>query len=942
MVQSLPEKPLVALQSVLQEIREQSDSQVMVDLALNYIRQVFVAPLIWLALYDYDGHQLVGQGGVTLLDDSSLLTSVHPLQPGEIMEQVVIEQRPISLPDMSQEPRMGVWQREAQNLGGIQGCMIYPIQHQRRCMGILMLGSQVWGVTTTDEEKALLSILLGQLAASVAQLEVIWQRQMEKRVDEPLALLSKALREVSTTAERASAATLILQDFVAVSRVEIYWLDRKQNYFIPQSGMALPVPSLTSGSKSQAPKPTLTIGLRELGDLYYSLQKGQLILATEASGSARSDVPPKLMQQLRVQAILMAPIILEGDLLGFIAAESDVPRAWQEPDRQMMTTAANLIALSQPLEQLQVTTERVEQHLDFVGQLVRDAFAYADMETALQNAIQTLCDRLEASGCLVLVYRPISQTFSAFFEYRRDTRLSLPRQLGPLNDQDWADLMKGEAVAAENYSQDLRLLSWRAEIEAAGIKALMLSHTGNSQVTTEIDGAILILNQQVRAWTREERQLLRAVAQQLGVMMRQSEAEKTMQRQEQLLNGVINTASIIQSLQSMTDVYSVTTERAAQILNAPMAAIVSWLPGETVGYLQAPYAAKDDFRLTAATEIDIYADPLIAECLQSETGVIEFRSEALAPTTQKWLTATGLGWGLATPLGLQDGYSAPVGILIVGDQVGSQWEPDEQTTLILIGHTCGWTVRRLLWTQTLQQQTEILRELNWYKHRRLFEFQNALLENLRRLGQVKDIPGDEAIRWQKVVEIARGLRDLTVPTQSLLKSEAWDVQLEIKGIPVASLIRRILRKLDAVVQQRKLWPRVHGDTGFGIYADSGRVEMILYEVIMAAILRSAENSRLDMWVQEGNDYAEILVVDEGQFDGTLLDTLQLDPEQAIYTDPLTTSVLSVSPGLELSLCQRIAIRMGGELSFYQAQDGRNISRLMMPIMTDNLDDFVIE
>ncbi|MFS8884536.1 histidine kinase, partial [Synechococcus sp. R55.3] len=135
MVQSVPPyssdragsiSPLVALQATLQQMREQTDANGLIQLTLDYVGAVFGAPLVWLAFYDYQNHQLVGQGGVTLLEDQTLLRAVHPLQPGEILEQVVIEQRPISLPDLSQEPRMGIWQREARRLGGIQGCFIYP------------------------------------------------------------------------------------------------------------------------------------------------------------------------------------------------------------------------------------------------------------------------------------------------------------------------------------------------------------------------------------------------------------------------------------------------------------------------------------------------------------------------------------------------------------------------------------------------------------------------------------------------------------------------------------------------------------------------------------------------------------------------------------------------------------------------------------------------
>ncbi len=255
---------------------------------------------------------------------------------------------------------------------------------------------------------------------------------------------------------------------------------------------------------------------------------------------------------------------------------------------------------------------------------------------------------------------------------------------------------------------------------------------------------------------------------------------------------------------------------------------------------------------------------------------------------------------------------------------------DEQLALTLIGHTCGWVVRRVLWTQTLQERREILSELNWYKHRRLFDAQTTLLEGLKRLGQVPETPGNEATRWQKVVEIARGLRELTTQNQSLLKSEAWQVQMQLATVPVAALIRKGLRRVETLVQKRKLWPRVHGDTGFAIYGDPDRLEMVLYEVLTAAVLRSPLEARLDVWVQQ-SELLELMIVDKGEMDGLLLGALQSeDPTLEIYGDPLATTPLSSSPGLELSLCQRIVQRMGGQLIFYRSEEGETISQLMMP------------
>ena len=195
-----------------------------------------------------------------------------------------------------------------------------------------------------------------------------------------------------------------------------------------------------------------------------------------------------------------------------------------------------------------------------------------------------------------------------------------------------------------------------------------------------------------------------------------------------------------------------------------------------------------------------------------------------------------------------------------------------------------------------------------------------------------EIKGDEATRWQKVVEIARGLRDLTTQNQSLLKHETWKAHPQDTTVPVAALIRKGLRRVESLVQKRKLWPRVHGDTGFAIYGDPVRLEMVLHEVLTAAVLRSPLEARLDVWVQH-SEYLEMLIVDKGELDPQLMAALQSeDPAAEIYTDPLATTPLSSSPGLELSLCQRLIQRMGGQLSFYRSDEGDTVSQLLMPLV----------
>ncbi len=939
--QSLSDQPLEALQQTLQRMRGQEDPKALIELTLEFVGHVFVAPLIWLGIYDYDSHQLVGQGGVTLLEDSSFLTSVIPLQPGGILEQVVIEQRPISLPDMSQETRMGIWQQKAQPMGGIQGCIIYPIRYERRCIGALMLGSQVWGVTITDEEKALIGILLEHLAASLHALESKWQEQAERHMEAPLLQLLQLMRDATSLTERVEIATQALQEFLGLSRIQVYLFEPEASRFVQWgSPPELPKPSKTPpGSKSTPALNTAVLSGRDMGDMYALLQDGQIVATTEALGAARSEVPPKLMQALRAQSLLAAPLLVEGELQGMIWAISEGARLWEDIDRQMIGSAATLLGLGVPIAQLETQLERIQAKQTLVQELSDSLHNPKDLKANITLKLKAFAEQMQISGIAVLLSE--GEGFSLYLEHWQVPKCAFSSTFRPLTEQDWGDLSRDVALVAENYQQDLRLLCWQRELEPLGVRSLILAHS-DEVAHPPVQGMVLVVHQQVRAWTRSERRLVRALAQQLGMVLRMARLEKTAQLQEKLWQGSMSALMPMMSVQTLPDILSTTLAAATNALDVPLAVIVHWDPASSASSNSLEgtvifHSRDPQTKLTGATQVDARRDPLIVQCIQAPEGLLSLPETDLISATRSWLSGTGSPMTriLATPLGYLGEGIAPLGILIVTKPDDPEWDPIQQDTLVLLAQACCWTMRRILWVDGLRSQLADLQELNWYKHRRLGDLQTSLMEQLRRLAQIPEIPGPESVRWQKVNEIARTLKEVGSSNQPVLRSEVWKPQPELEALPVATLLRRSLRRLDPIIQKRKLWPQVHGDTKFSVYGDPGRIEMVLYELLLVAAIRSPGDTRIDLWVDQQDGYADLVLQDQGTIPDPLLAALQQDPMISLMSlDPLAPSLLSTSPGLELNLCQRITATMGGQLDFYLSQEGYPVARLALPIAVE--------
>lgn len=89
------EQQLVFLGRVLQSLREEDNVDVVIETTISYLKEHFDYRLIWIALYDRLNHILFGKAAVTPGIDKDFLTQRFVLSPGDLLEQVVIEQRPL-------------------------------------------------------------------------------------------------------------------------------------------------------------------------------------------------------------------------------------------------------------------------------------------------------------------------------------------------------------------------------------------------------------------------------------------------------------------------------------------------------------------------------------------------------------------------------------------------------------------------------------------------------------------------------------------------------------------------------------------------------------------------------------------------------------------------------------------------------------------------------
>jgi transcriptional regulator with GAF, ATPase, and Fis domain len=107
-VEMMPEDTLVALSRLLKALRACQTAQDAMTMVLDNVHQTFEFEVAWLGMYDRINHQLITRGCHSPPHLRSIRT-VLPLTPGDVMEQVVIQQRPLIIADLQNEIRSGEW-----------------------------------------------------------------------------------------------------------------------------------------------------------------------------------------------------------------------------------------------------------------------------------------------------------------------------------------------------------------------------------------------------------------------------------------------------------------------------------------------------------------------------------------------------------------------------------------------------------------------------------------------------------------------------------------------------------------------------------------------------------------------------------------------------------------------------------------------------------------
>ena len=967
--QSQNDDLLVALGRTLQTLREEENADVLIETTLDYLSREFDYRLIWIGLYDRLEHRLFGKGGITPTGDTSFLKQWFNLHPGDLLEQVVIQQRPVGVPDLRGEIRAGEWRRAAQEFN-IQGTLLFPLRYKDRCYGVTLLGSHLWGVSPRPPEKAQLSLLLGELASALYQIEIDWQRTSVKRPDRALFQVLDELLQVPTAAQRLEVVVKMTQQFVTPTRTNLYWYSPERRYFWHRVGNREPIPRLGS-SRTNAPGITVA----EVNDFYMALTAGQLVSIGAGRSLLKSESTERLLGRLRARSLLAAPIQVQGKLLGFLSVEDSEARIWEEAELKYVRACAQLVAMAMGTEELETTLQETQRNAQFAAEIAQVIAGNHDINAAIKDCAKLLSTRLEADRFYVLQEEENGQ-FTLVFGTQSLNRRPLSSPLPPLssNTRQWL-LSSTEAVMIEDLELDWRLIQWREAFQLAGVRSVLLvplgqvlfiGQTSKANTSDQLEPSkrcplMVVAHGKPRTWTPTQRELASIVAQQINLLFLLTSytesATQSLLAQQTLQTGL---STLFQAPLDPIQLERLWLTYLANLLECPFAALIAWTPESETATIAATVIADPTFALAPDLTIPIASDALIQDILATHSFFCCSVAD-LTASTRHWLNSPGIGQVLA--IALYTDAIPTTGIVLLADHEERQWPQHLLPVVETLTQQFTWLRHYQYYLSQYAQGVEDLQALNWYKHccldilhHSVRESASALLELETKLlppssmGELEDSDpkdgdetraqhdpgGGQSLRHMYRQQLLHQLEQTLAVLTPVLKEEQWQLSVKPRPISLANLLKRTLRRVEPLYKQYHLGLQVYNSANKSIYGDRLKLECILFEVLVTFCFHAQPRSRINLWCSPFNPEGtttisspssrplqELLIAESGVLDECL--------HAVTFSPPLPPL------NLNLEICQQVLHTWGGDLQFYQLVSGatptepRYSSRLLIPL-----------
>ncbi|MGB5899632.1 MAG: GAF domain-containing protein [Geitlerinemataceae cyanobacterium] len=937
---------LIAIGLTLQTLREANTLEVLLETTFNYLKTECQYDLIWVGAYDRTEHKLIGRGGKMTKGDFKILRQAFSLSPGDLMEQVVVQQRPVAVADLREEVKGGDWRKIAKQCE-IQGAVIFPLRYRNLCLGAILLGSQHWGISTSSEEKAQLSIVFGELAATWAQLQLQRQNLQAKRPQEVLLSLLGQLRSLTRLDDYLDLLVAETHHCLQPSRTHIYWYDRDRGLFWRRATNRAQLVQNRGNSKTQEVE---EIRLPDINGFYQMLLENRAIAMSESNSALKVDATGRLMRLLKARSLLAAPIFNAKELVGFVSLEGKEPRVWQEEDKHWLRGVAGLAGLALPLSQMEETIGQIQLDGELRAGLTQAISSQKDWKTTLAHCAEKLATRLNVQRCFFLLHDRDRDRFEIVYQNYPPTRQPVESPLPILSLMDWRLLETArDPIGIENwldssarpYSSelDVRFSAWRDSFTEVGVRSLLVC---NTHLGHPLEGVLAVAGDTPRVWTHAERELLATVSQQMGLILHQWQLQRQTEQQQQIIQTLQWGLTQLEGTEDEEQFEKKILRQIARVLQVPLAALVTWQPGRPQGRVSHEISSHPGLKLDRDRAIFVHHDALIQKALSASGLVGPVSLEELPQETADWLGNRAIQDLRVIALQTSP-EQAPTGVAIVADLVTRHWTNQELELVNLLVAELARSRRTAMVTQKLLSRKRNMEILNWYKHNLLEELCRTASTGTTQLNQLdlflvgndNDDSQSQSLQQMRYQQTLQQLANSLSSLNQFLHRERWKIALAIETFSIAGLLKRAMDRVEPVRNQRQIWMKVSREGHFSIRGDRQKLEFIFAELLMVACGRTENNGRIQIAYRPLPPEAttrsfpllELSIVDWGKIEPRAIEAYH----QSRKADLLMSSYIDRPPGLNLIIYQQLLQKMGGDFNFYRLEDGRVVSQIIIPL-----------
>ncbi len=287
----------------------------------------------------------------------------------------------------------------------------------------------------------------------------------------------------------------------------------------------------------------------------------------------RLQVPGNYQSLSLLEAHLLVPVKIKPESVGYIACLSEIPRQWSAIEIEFIQTIAQQLEIGIKQAELYEQTQKQAARERLVNQITNQTRQSFDVEIILTGAIEQILTALEVDRCLVHLVEEKNHNLPQFHHnsqklgkneanigrspeiFRRQHLFEICREKFPpsIDDFDthgpiteWV-IEHREAVIISDITKDNRIGPNQPEYEKAQIKSsLVMPVQANGNLH-----AILYLNQcsHIRFWSKNDRELAQAVADQLAISIQQ--AKLYLQTQKQAKESAAQAENLAKTLREL-------------------------------------------------------------------------------------------------------------------------------------------------------------------------------------------------------------------------------------------------------------------------------------------------------------------------------------------------------------------------------------------------------